>query len=103
MSTKVPATDEFLAQETERTFYDYSFDYEGEVEQITDHDDVRVIQMPVSWFGVDGVVERMSFDSARVDERLDALFTEVGDRNFWWVVRPTSQHDDLIERRTARG
>jgi N-acetylglutamate synthase-like GNAT family acetyltransferase len=103
MSTNVPVTDQFLAQESERTFYDYSFAWEGEAEQVTDYDDVRVIQMPVPWFDVDGVVERMSFDPARVDERLDALFAEVGDRNFWWIVGPSSQPADLTERLTARG
>jgi N-acetylglutamate synthase-like GNAT family acetyltransferase len=103
MSTQVPATDEFLARETERTFYDYSFAWEGEEEQITDYADARVISLPTRWGGLDGIVERISFDPAHVDERIDALLAEIGDRNFWWIIGPSSQPADLVERLKARG
>jgi GNAT superfamily N-acetyltransferase len=103
MSTNVSATDDFLAQQTERTFYNYSFAWEGEQEQITEHGDARVISLPVPWFGLEGIVERLSFDPANVDERIDALMAEVGDRNFWWIVGPSSQPADIEERLASRG
>lgn len=103
MRAPVPMTDEFLARETERTFDEYSFAWEGELEEAHDHGDVLVRALPVPWFDLDGVVARMSFDPAVVEARLDALFAEVGDRNFWWIIGPSSQPADLTERLEARG
>jgi hypothetical protein len=96
-------SEEFLASETERTFYDYSFAWEGEAEHIVTNSQYRLIELPVPWFSLDGVVERMAFDAKDVDAQLDALFAMVGDRRFWWIVGPSSQPADLTERLVARG
>lgn len=106
MSTaEQPLTDAFLASEAERTFYDYSFAWEGEVEHATDHGDVLVRELPIPWGGLDGVVERIAFDPARLDDRLDALFDELDARRrrLWWIVGEGSRPPDLRERLEARG
>src|SRR5579871_2725401 len=95
--------DAFLARETERSFYAYSFAWEGELEEAHDHGDALVRSLAVPWFDLDGIVEQLVLDPARVDERIEALLAEVGDRNFWWVVGPSTEPVDLTERLVAHG
>lgn len=106
MSTPDPLlTDDVLTREAERTFYDYSFAWEGEEEQVIDHGDVLIRDLPVPWGGIDAVVERMAFDPAHVEERLDTVFAEVRahERRIWWILGESTQPADLRERLEARG
>jgi N-acetylglutamate synthase-like GNAT family acetyltransferase len=97
------ASDAFLARQTEETFDNYSFAWEGEAEHVEDGDDVRLIHLPERWSGLDGVVARMKLSPDGIDKRLDALLAAVGDRNYWWAIGPSSTPPDLAERLTARG
>jgi N-acetylglutamate synthase-like GNAT family acetyltransferase len=97
------ASDAFLARQTEETFDNYSFAWEGEVEEVQDEGDVRLVHLPERWSGLDGLVVRMHLNPDGIEERLDALLARVGNRNYWWAIGPSSGPADLQDRLLARG
>ena len=96
-------TDEFLAREAERTLLDYSWTWEGEREHVDDLDGALLRWLEVPWFGLDGMVVHLYCDAARVEQQLDALIAQVGDRQCWWIVGASAQPPDVAERLVARG
>jgi N-acetylglutamate synthase-like GNAT family acetyltransferase len=103
MSTDHVVSDQFLARQTEETFDNYSFAWEGEIEEVAGAGGVRLIHLPARWFDLDGVVTRLRLGQDGIEERLDQLLAEIGDRNYWWVIGPSSTPLDLTERLIARG
>lgn len=98
-------SDAFLAREVERTILDYSWAWEGEREHLDDLDGVLMRHLDVPWSGIDGMMVHVNLDPAHVDERLDAAIarSEAGGRTFWWIVGPSAQPADVVERLEARG
>ncbi|HVA91311.1 MAG TPA: hypothetical protein VNL71_15865, partial [Chloroflexota bacterium] len=99
----IPITDDFLAAETERTLYDFSFAWEGLIETVSDYGDVVIRALPEVGPNLAGWVAPIAIDPARADERLDELWPEYGERPFRWLIGPGSQPPDLTERLLARG
>lgn len=98
-------TDAFLAQEIERTIYEYSWAWEGEREQTIDTGDALIHVVDVPWFGNDGFAGRLVFDPATLEERLAAVLAqaEAGGRTFVWITGPSTRPLDLPERLPAHG
>ncbi len=98
-------SDAFLAREAERTILDYSWSWEGEREHVEQLDGAVLRWLDVPWFGLDGMVVHVNCDPRRIDQQLDALIAraETGGRQCWWVVGPSAQPADVVERIVAKG
>lgn len=101
--TPAALSDEFLAREAERTLLDYSWAWEGEREHVDDLGGALLRWLEVPWFGLDGMVVHISCDPTRVEQQLDALIDQVGERQCWWIVGSSAQPPDVAERLVARG
>jgi hypothetical protein len=87
----------------ERTFDEYSFTWEGQLEDVLDLGDVLVRRFPHRTHDGDGWIVRVRFQAERVRDRLgevmDAL--DADHRDFWWFVEPGSPpglDEALIDR-----
>lgn len=89
---------------SERISDDYSFAWEGHVEDVLDLGDVLVRRFPQRAHGCDGWIMRVRFPPERVRERLDEVMDEIDaeHHDFRWFVEPSSP-PGLDEALTDRG
>jgi GNAT superfamily N-acetyltransferase len=96
---------EFLAQEVERTFNEYSFAWEGEIEEVHDEGDLLVRVLPNKVYGWDALVMRPNLAEDAADARIDAVLEALqpARRSIWWMFGDTVRPADLGDRLVARG
>jgi GNAT superfamily N-acetyltransferase len=96
---------EFLAQEVERTFNDYSLAWEGEIEEVHDEGDVQVRVLPEKVYGWGALVMRPHFAPEEADARIDAILAglQAVRGGIWWMFGESARPRDLGDRLVARG
>src|SRR5947209_8001480 len=83
---------ELLVQEAERTTDDYSFTWEGELEEVIELGDVRVRRFPDHHHRSDGWIVHNRFSEEGVKERLRQVMDSISadSLDFHWFVGPSS-------------